>query len=37
MPIIYQDLPNEVLTIPMEKIKSDLDMLQHALFTDPKD
>jgi hypothetical protein len=37
MPIIYQDLPNELLTIPLEKIKSDLDMLQHALFTDPKD
>jgi hypothetical protein len=37
MPIIYEDLPDEVHMIPLEKIKSDLDLLQHALFTDPKD
>jgi hypothetical protein len=37
MPSIYQDLQDEVYTIPLEKIKSDLDLLQHALFTDPKD
>ena len=37
MPSIYEDLPDEVHMIPLDKIKSDLDLLQHALFTDPKD
>lgn len=37
MPTIYEDIPDEVYTIPLEKVKSDLDLLQHALFTDPKD
>lgn len=37
MPSIYEDLPDEVLTIPLEKVRSDLDLLQHAVFTDPKD
>ena len=37
MPTVYEDLPDEVYTIPLEKIKRDLDLLQHALFTDPKD
>lgn len=37
MPTIYSDVPDEVLMIPLAKIKSDLDLLQHALFTDPKD
>jgi len=37
MPTIYEDLPDEVHMIPLDKIKSDLDLLQHALFTDPKD
>jgi hypothetical protein len=37
MPTIYEDVPDEVHMIPLDKIKSDLDLLQHALFTDPKD
>jgi geranylgeranyl transferase type-2 subunit alpha len=32
LPRLYED---EV--IPLEKIKSDLEMLKHAFFTDPND
>ena len=37
MPILYEDMPGLSYILPLEKIKSELEMLKHALYTDPKD
>ena len=37
MPQIYIRDPDNIYSMPLSKIKSDLEMLKHAFFTDPKD
>ena len=37
LPLIHQDQPDVVYSIPLNLIKEDLATLKHAFFTDPKD
>ena len=37
MPQVYKDEPSAVYSLPLDRIKKDLDLLKHAFFTDPKD
>ena len=37
MPLIYADQDGGVYSLPLDRIKEDLQRLKHAFFTDPKD
>jgi len=37
MPLIYREDPGTLYSLPLEVVQSDLKMLKHAFFTDPKD